>query len=497
MTAKVLLVELGAAGLPATTAPLQIYSTWVPAVYTPPPLATPTGVAVLPIVDAAVISFVPTPGCESVIEIAPDVGGSPGAWTLRTQTADASHTIPITYGTLKWIRLKAVRNGRSSAYTADVLASALMLGSGPGRNLIGNPSFETNTVSATNVAIRIGLLCNLWKVQQSNGSSSYAKRVQNDGNSSGEYAAEVQVSGETLANAALLYTDAVQYIPNVDVISMQTVRVRARLKVSGSGNLLGCPVSTYVALLFFNAAGVVLDVVVAAQSAQVFIGLISSSGAVPVGTVRATLLIQGWVFNNTGSSKALTGEMLRIRADDVEVVALTNLDTDAEDGTTHGRIAMQDTYAVSGVNRLGVSVSTSGQRVTARNMPATVSASVGSLWDGLTLSSTFDSSTPSNVTINATAAILRASGAAPSYAASSGIVSQARGTTVRYYCYYLDPTLDGGTKSMQITTVRTDVANRDDIAYLDSIVVTVSASDGGTGGDGGNNGGGGGYLPVP
>lgn len=497
MSAKVLLVDLGVSGLPATTAPLAISSTWVPAVYTPPPLDTPTGLVTLSIVDGSVVSFVPTAGCETVIETAPDVAGSPGAWTLRTQTADASHTIPVTYGTVKWVRIKAVRYGRSSGYSAAVLASALTLGSGPGRNLIGNPSFETNTVAATNVAIRNGLLCNLWQILQSTGTSAYGKRVQNDGNTSGEYAAELQLTGQTLANAALVFTDACQYIPNVAVISQQAVRVRARLKVSGTGSLLGCALVTYVALTFYNAAGGVLGNVTANQSAQSFTGQISARGTVPAGTVRAVLLVQAYVYNGTGSSQALTGETLRMRVDDVEVVALTNLDDDAEDGTVHGRIAMQDTFAVSGTNRLGVAVSTSGQRVNARNMPATVSASVGSLWDGLALSSTFDSATPSSVTINATAATLRASGATPSYSASSGIVSQTRGTSVRYYCYYLDPTLAGGTKSMQITTVRADVANRDDIAFLDTIVVTVPASGGGTGGSGGYNGGGGGYLPVP
>lgn len=127
-TRKVLLIELGTGSLPATTAPLTITQSWVPAVYTPPPLAVPTGLSATTIADGAFVAWVPTPGTETVIETAPDVAGAPGTWTLRTQSASSSYVLALPAGTKRWVRLKAVKNGRNSAYTANVLATALNVG---------------------------------------------------------------------------------------------------------------------------------------------------------------------------------------------------------------------------------------------------------------------------------------------------------------------------------------------------------------------------------
>lgn len=121
---KVLLVELGAGALPATTTPLQILSTWVPAVYTPPALDTPTGFAVRAIDGASVLTFTPTPNTLTVIESAPNLGGTPGAWVLAAQTGDGTYTLQLSPATPRWVRLKAVRNARSSGYSAELLASA-------------------------------------------------------------------------------------------------------------------------------------------------------------------------------------------------------------------------------------------------------------------------------------------------------------------------------------------------------------------------------------
>lgn len=121
---SVLLVEFGAGALPAPTAPLQIASTWVPAVYTPPPLDTPVGLAVRAIDGASVLTFTPTSNTLTVIESAPNLGGVPGAWVLATQTGDGTYTLQLSPSTPRWVRVKAVRNSRSSAYSAEVLASA-------------------------------------------------------------------------------------------------------------------------------------------------------------------------------------------------------------------------------------------------------------------------------------------------------------------------------------------------------------------------------------
>lgn len=122
---RALLVEIGVGPLPTATAPLTIASTWVPVPYTPPPLAVPTGLASTAIADGALIAFTPTPGTETVIEIAPDSSGAPGTWNNSVQTAASSYTLPLSNGAKRWVRLKAVKNGRSSAYTAALLVSSI------------------------------------------------------------------------------------------------------------------------------------------------------------------------------------------------------------------------------------------------------------------------------------------------------------------------------------------------------------------------------------
>ena len=122
---QALLVEIGVGALPATTAPLTIASTWVPVPYTPPPLAVPTALTSTAIADGALIAFTPTAGTETVIEIAPDNSGVPGTWNNSVQTTASSYTLPLSNGAKRWVRLKAVKNGRSSAYTAAVLATSI------------------------------------------------------------------------------------------------------------------------------------------------------------------------------------------------------------------------------------------------------------------------------------------------------------------------------------------------------------------------------------
>ena len=120
----ILLVDIGAGALPSTTAPLQISSTWVPAVYAPPLLAAPTGLAVRAIDGASVLTFTPTANTLTVIESAPNLGGTPGAWVLAAQTGDSTYTLQLSPATPRWVRLKAVRHARNSAYSAELLASA-------------------------------------------------------------------------------------------------------------------------------------------------------------------------------------------------------------------------------------------------------------------------------------------------------------------------------------------------------------------------------------
>lgn len=122
-------------------------------------------------------------------------------------------------------------------------------------------------------------------------------------------------------------------------------------------------------------------------------------------------------------------------------------------------------------------------------MPVTV-GSVRSLWDGITLTSSFDTATPAEVTLSVSAATLRVGSAAVSYSAASAITSQARSTTVRYYGYYLDLSWAGGARTLNITTDKNLLANTDGVVWVGEWVVVIGATGGGTGGGGAGGGGG-------
>lgn len=492
---KVLLIELGVGGLPNTTPPLVISSTWAPAVYTPPPLAVPAALTAFSIAEGAVLTWTPTPGSETVIEIAPDSSGTPGTWAYRAQTADITHMLPMTYGSLRWVRIKAMRNGRSSDWSTPVLAAPLMYGSGAGRNLVGNNSFEINTSGPTaGTNVTDGVLCNLFQVAQPATLTTYA-RLSTTGARTGSRACQITLGGQSLANGAQLFSTRVDYVGPLWLTVSRPLLVRAYVTMYSNSSLLGCALTVAVIVEFLNGSGTVIGSIMASTANQAHAGMISARGTVPAGATRSRLVAQVWITNSTGSTQVLSGIPAEAYIDDVEVFHLSDLDEDVADGSVHGRIAMADVFQVSGVNRLGVAVSTSGQQVTPRNLPSTVPASGGALWDGLTITSEYDDESPANILVDATAATLRASGHSPSYSASSAITTQARGTTVRYYAYYVDATMAGGTKSLMLTTDRLAIVNAADRVFLDTFTITVPASGFGAGGGGGTGGGGGGYIP--
>ena len=148
---QALLVEIGVGALPVVTAPLAIASTWVPVPYTPPPIAVPTGLTANTIADGAFVVWVPTSGTETVVETAPDVSGAPGTWSLRVQTAAASYILALPAGTKRWVRIKAFKHGRTSAYTAAVLATALNVG-----DIAANGSTALSTARAGSLILNGG-----------------------------------------------------------------------------------------------------------------------------------------------------------------------------------------------------------------------------------------------------------------------------------------------------------------------------------------------------
>lgn len=128
---RVLLVEIGTpAELPPVTPPApRPPSSWTPNPRPSPGLAPPTGLAVEVMADAAKLTWTRStqPGALTVVEGAPDVDGTPGAWIEITRTADQTYTIALPSGAF-WVRLYATLNGRDSIRTNAVVANPVEVG---------------------------------------------------------------------------------------------------------------------------------------------------------------------------------------------------------------------------------------------------------------------------------------------------------------------------------------------------------------------------------
>ncbi len=143
-----------------------------------------------------------------------------------------------------------------------------------------------------------------------------------------------------------------------------------------------------------------------------------------------------------------------------------------------------------------LTLATSGVRIGGgRNLPPVRTANAGALWNGLTLGASWDTATPANVTLSASAATLQQGSYAASFGASSVTVSGiTRGVPQTYRLFYEGSSvLSGGTFSLQATTSQITVVSSDTRIHVGNITFTVPASGGGSGGTG--SGGGGGQIP--
>jgi hypothetical protein len=331
-------------------------------------------------------------------------------------------------------------------------------------------------------------------VLQSNATTAAAQRVQGDGNATGDFAALLSVTGQTLANGAQLFTDAIEYIAPIAVVAAQRLRLRCKVKITSPAGLFGCTAFSYLLATFFNAAGAAIGTAISANTTGLTTGQIVAEGIVPAGTARVQLVAQALVINSTGGSVPLTGECLRYIVDDIELFPLTNLDSDAADGAIHGRIAMQDVVTIGGVNRDGLRLGNSGQQIgDARNLPATMTASATAYWQGLSV--TYTAAAGGTATVNVSAATLQRAGLAINYSAASiNLTGLATGNT-RVYLYYIDATSAGGARTLNATTDGINIANAPDRVLISSVVISVPSSGSGSGGGAINDGGGLGRIP--
>ena len=145
MTRKVLLLEIGAGALPATTPPAPATATWAPMVYTPPPIPTPSGFAAASMADTVLLTWNPVaaPAVEYAIERAPDAGGIAGAWSEIARTGNRTYAASVANGTHYWWRVRALSYQRPSAYTSALKAGSVPLSAAfnGGGNLLTNAEF--------------------------------------------------------------------------------------------------------------------------------------------------------------------------------------------------------------------------------------------------------------------------------------------------------------------------------------------------------------------
>lgn len=124
MSRPILLVDIGADALPVVTPVEVLAASWVPVVYVAPPPPAPTDMTAESVADGVLLNW-QHPGGRGIefrIERAPDVAGAPGDWIQIGQTADLRYTATTAADRVDgyWFRVRAVRNGKYSGYTAEV-----------------------------------------------------------------------------------------------------------------------------------------------------------------------------------------------------------------------------------------------------------------------------------------------------------------------------------------------------------------------------------------
>lgn len=128
MSRPVLLVDVGPIPLPEVTPVEVIAASWAPAVYQAPPPPPPTGLVSVSVADAVALSWTASAGkgISYRVERAPDLNGAPGLW-LQVGISDVvTLTSTLTNVEGHWYRVRAVRNGQYSTYTAPVFQYAIV-----------------------------------------------------------------------------------------------------------------------------------------------------------------------------------------------------------------------------------------------------------------------------------------------------------------------------------------------------------------------------------
>jgi hypothetical protein len=204
---------------------------------------------------------------------------------------------------------------------------------------------------------------------------------------------------------------------------------------------------------------------------RVYISFKDSTGAV----IRNDIFDDG--LYNTRSLVTAAGTVPSNATQAVIFLYIYFLNTGAAWTLPAGSYFDADISSIEYVQASDLSYQVTGTLSTQRNLPYVSWGNFGGMWSGLTLSY---STTTTSCTFSASAASYVGGGDSVAYNSSSTTVSGTAGSTVTYYLFYDDPTMVGGSKTLQSTTSQITSLNANGRVLVTSVKVTYPTS--GTGG---------------
>lgn len=447
----------------------------------------------------------------------PDGGGRYGVHAV-----DSNNLAIIDFSQAGHVNKNLDNIGNGTTYArplATQLQNGVLRAINSGRNLIGNGGFELNVSNST---------CGdgwdggggLFGVARANAGAGAAH--------SGAYVLQINAAPGTVIPTGNTFAGTNHN--GVDCNAGDTLYLCAWFKNLGSPSSFPAGITGNLAaqIVFLDASNnVISSLAVSANLTASGWQQVTNTGVAPAGTVSAYAEVLAYTSNTTGSAWTVPAGTYPFFAyiDDLFCYAVSNLDTDVQDGTVHGRTlqtylsnnrpvfdlddtfhrnksqdylpagatygqtALADLYSSGGVSRVGLRVPGSGHQLGDQfNSPPIASANLRSTWTGQTISYSATAGSPATATISVTAATLLAGAASKAYNAMSVGVSGTGGSTVTYYLYFDDPTYAGGAQTLVATTTGSNIYGANGRVYVGSIPVTFPTSGSGSGAGSGGGG---------
>lgn len=355
-----------------------------------------------------------------------------------------------------------------------------------GRNLVSNPGLVWNLIGApTSGWLVEESVCDGWKCGLAHGSLLLQRTASDWKTGAWELVVTWGNNPAALANgqtarAILMVRKSWAVIPGEKFIA--SVRAKSDFNTSLPAGVTGI---AYLRCAFYDAAMTFISYgFTTITRAGGWAKYNTDPMTVPTNAAFMDVRLDFNIINSSGVSQTPAAGQFPwiLQVTDFEVFKVTNLDDDVEDGVVHGRIANQDTFAVSLVRRLGLRVGNSGHRLgNQRNIPRSNTSAYGMVRTTTALSAT------SAGAVSVNAHTVRYGGYSVAYTAVANAVT---GLTVgsTYVIYCSDPNLDGGVRTYLATTSPDAAMNiSDDIYAVGQITIPSSGSSSGGGGSSGGN----------